>query len=71
MLGECIFYAVFHSCKAALRDAFRQNMDLEGATIYTTLFPANTDAQWIADSGIKELVYLEKPLQAKDICCCS
>ena len=31
--------------------------DLEGATVYTTLFPANTDAQWIADLGITELVY--------------
>ena len=48
---------VFHGAKAAIKDAFEKKKELKGATMYTTLFPANTDAQWIADLEIKELVY--------------
>ena len=51
------YHTVFHGIKAAISDAIKRKNDLEGATIYTTLFPANTDAQWIVDLGIKELVY--------------
>ena len=48
---------MFHGIKAAITDAIKRKNDLEGATVYTTLFPANTDAQWIVDLGMKELVY--------------
>ena len=52
-----IVYIVFHGIKAAITDAIKKKNDLDGATVYTTLFPANTDAQWIVDLGMKELVY--------------
>ena len=51
------YHTVFHGIKAAITDAIKRKNDLEGATVYTTLFPANTDAQWIVDLGMTELVY--------------
>ena len=60
-----ILSTVFHSSKAALSSAFKTHMSVEGATLYTNLLPANTDAQWIADCGIKEIVYLEDQYKQK------
>ena len=57
MTNILLLLTVFHGAKAAIKDAFENKVDIKGATMYTTLFPANTEAQWITDLGIKELVY--------------
>lgn len=51
-----------------MKDAFEKNHSLEGSVLYTTLFPANTDAQWIVDCGIKEMVYLDNLYKKKTFC---
>ena len=63
-----MYYSVFHGAKAAIKDAYENKHSLEGSVLYTTLFPASTDAQWIVDCGIKEMVYLDN-LYKKRICC--
>ena len=41
--------------------------DLDGATIYVSLFPCNECAKLIVQVGIKEVVYLEDKYPDKDI----
>ena len=44
---------------------FRNCLELEGCTLYTTLFPCLDCAKTIIRSGIKELYYLADPVEFK------
>ncbi len=50
-----------HSAIAAIIDATeRWTKDgISGSTLYTTLFPANRDAQLLVDYGITTVVFME------------
>ena len=53
--------AVVHAEVNALM--FRNCVDLEGCTLYTTLFPCLDCAKTIIRSGIKKLYYLTDPVE--------
>jgi len=48
-----------HAEMAALSDAARRGISVEGATMYCTTFPCHLCARHIIASGIKRLVYVE------------
>ncbi len=60
-----ILHIVLHGAKAAIFDGLMNGKKLKGAVLYTTLFPANSDAQWIAECGIKEVVYMDNMFKTK------
>lgn len=49
--------SVIHAAILAIINALKEGKCLAGATVYTTLFPGNVDAQLMAECGIKEVVY--------------
>lgn len=50
---------VLHSELAAIIDAYKKGNNVDGATLYVTLFPCNECAKAIIESGIKRVCYLE------------
>lgn len=48
----------YYICHAELNAIVNAATDLNGTTLYTTLFPCNECAKLIIQSGIKEIVYL-------------
>ena len=48
---------VVYGIRAAIFDAYQNGADLNGSTLYTTLYPSNICAQCIRDAGIAEVVY--------------
>lgn len=47
-------------CNAAVNAVLNKNAEnLEGCTIYTTLFPSHEDAKMIIQAGIGHVVYLD------------
>lgn len=58
--GEMIeLSSSIHAESAAIADAAREGIALEGASIYTSTFPCPVCAKLIAHSGIKKLYYRE------------
>jgi tRNA(Arg) A34 adenosine deaminase TadA len=57
-------HAVVHAEVNAIM--FRNCTDLEGCTLYTTLFPCHECAKAIIQSGIKEIYYLTEYRDGKD-----
>lgn len=57
-------HAVVHAEVNALM--FRNCVDLEGCTLYTTLFPCLDCAKTIIQSGIKRVYYLADPITADE-----
>jgi len=57
------YFYVVHSERNAIHNS---TGDLNGATIYVTLFPCNVCAQDIIQSGIKNVVYLSDKYHDKD-----
>jgi dCMP deaminase len=49
---------VIHGEMNALLNYKGDNKDLEGATVYVTLFPCHECAKFLAQAGIKRIVYL-------------
>lgn len=47
-----------HAVRNAILDGLKKGAKLEGATVYTTLFPGNECAKMIVDMDIAEVVYL-------------
>lgn len=55
----CLFnFTVVYGIQAAINDAYKNKADLEGSTLYTTLYPSNRCAQAIREAGILEVVYV-------------
>lgn len=58
---------VIHAEMNALLNYKGDNKDLEGATLYVTLFPCHECAKCLAQAGIKKIVYLsDKYLNTED-----
>ena len=53
-------------CHAELNAILNSNSNLSGCTLYVTLFPCNECAKAIAQSGIKEVVYLSNKYADSD-----
>ena len=49
---------VIHAETNAILNFKGDNKDLEGATVYTTLYPCQNCAKFLAQAGIKRVVYL-------------
>ena len=49
--------SVIHAVILAIINALKDGKSLAGATVFTTLFPGNVDAQLMVECGIKEVVY--------------
>ncbi len=49
---------VIHAETNAILNYKGDNKDLEGATVYTTLYPCQNCAKFLAQAGIKRVVYL-------------
>lgn len=59
---------VIHAEMNALLNYKGDNKDLEGATLYVTLFPCSNCAKFFAQAGIKKIVYLsDKYKETEDI----
>jgi dCMP deaminase len=56
---------VCHAEKNAIHNTSNKD-DLDGATLYTTLFPCNDCAKDIIQSGIKKVIYLSDKYHDKD-----
>jgi len=56
---------VCHAEKNAIHNASNKN-DLDGATLYSTLFPCNDCAKDIIQSGIKKVIYLSDKYHDED-----
>ena len=55
------FYHNFLVCHAAINAILNKNAEnLDGCTVYTTLFPGHEDAKMMIQSGIKKVVYYRK-----------
>ena len=59
-------YIVHAEANAILAALKIEDIKLEGATMYVTLFPCNECAKMIIQSGITEVVYWEKKYKDKD-----
>ena len=46
-----------HAVILAIIEALSAGKSLQGASVYTTLFPGHVDAQMVVECGIKEVVY--------------
>lgn len=57
---------VVHSERNAILNYRGSSKDLESATLYVTLFPCNECAKEIIQSGIKHIVYADKPSNMSD-----
>ena len=56
----------FLVCHAAINAILSKNAEnLDGCTVYTTLFPGHEDAKMIIQSGIKKVVYYPSPDEVK------
>ncbi len=53
------FGRVVHAEMAALSDAARRGLSVQGATLYCTTFPCHICARHIIASGIRKVVYIE------------
>lgn len=53
------FGRAVHAELAAIVDAARRGVSVEGGTLYTTTFPCHTCARHIVAAGIKQVVYVE------------
>jgi len=56
--GDSLNTKYLYVCHAEKNAIFNSAGDLDGATIYVSLFPCNVCAQDIIQSGIKHVVYL-------------
>ncbi len=56
-----VVHTVINSAISALSDATEKQTKagIEGSILYTTLFPANRDAQLLVEYGITEIVFVE------------
>lgn len=57
---------VIHAEMNAILNYKGDNKDLEGATIYTTLYPCQNCAKFLAQAGIKRVVYLSNKYEGTE-----
>lgn len=57
--GEPLDTKYMYVCHSELNAILNTNQDLNGSTIFVTLFPCNECAKAIIQKGIKRVVYLE------------
>lgn len=57
---------VIHAEMNALLNYKGSNKDLEGATLYVTLFPCHECAKFLAQAGIKKIIYLSNKYKDTD-----
>lgn len=57
---------VIHAEMNALLNYKGDNKDLDGATVYVTLFPCHECAKFLAQAGIKKVVYLSDKYKGTD-----
>lgn len=53
------FGRIIHAEMAAIADAARRGLALDGATLYTTTFPCHVCARHVVAAGIRRVVYIE------------
>ncbi len=57
---------VIHAETNAMLNYKGDNKDLEGATVYTTLYPCQNCAKFLAQAGIKRVVYLSNKYEGTE-----
>lgn len=55
------YASVIHAEQNAIYNAMSNGLSINGATLYTTLFPCNECAKAIAQCGIREVVFMQIP----------
>lgn len=66
--GELLDTKYPYVCHAELNAVLNRNqIEIAGSTIYTTLFPCNECAKTIIQSGLGEVVYLSDKYRDKDV----
>ena len=69
--GEYLDTKYPYVCHAELNAILNNKSDLEGCTLYVTLFPCNECAKAIIQSGIKKIIFNENKYELSDSCIAS
>ena len=64
--GDPLHTKYFYVCHAELNAILNYSGNLKGTKIYVTLFPCNECAKMIAQTGIKEVIYLSDKYKDTD-----